>query len=154
MLLVLLALAGAVLLGVGIWYERKDGDSDAPWVGIVVGIVLLLTTLGIGIGMPTGFGVQIAEQEAFYDFNTANYLVAVDKTAAYLSQEEFESTLIQGSVERWKQAGYVSERIREWRDSVNRYNQNLARLRSLDRNIWFGLVIPNVPDRLQFIAIK
>ena len=56
-------------------------------------------------------GEGLAKWEAFYSVNSQNYEVAIDETASYLSTEEFTATLVEGSIEKFKLAGYVSERI-------------------------------------------
>jgi len=134
-----------------IWRDSiGDGEAVAIALGIIIGIVFLFPCILI----PINNGMDLAQWEAFYDTNVANYTITVDKTASYLSVEKFESQLIGGSVEKWQQAGYVSERLREWRDAVNEYNLTMASMRWVDRNIWIGVFMPPIPERLVPLVIR
>jgi len=127
-----------------------DGEITAIAVGVVASIIFLFPCILI----PINNGMDLAQWENFYDTNVANYAITVDKTASYLSVEKFEPQLIDGSVEKWQQAGYVSERLREWRDAVNEYNKMIASMRWVDRNIWIGVFMPPIPERLIPLVIQ
>ena len=102
-----------------------------------------------------GNGAGLAKWQAFYVANTQNYEIAVDETASYLSQQGFmNSTFFDGSIEKFEQAGYVSERIKEWRDAVNRYNDTIARMQYYNRNIFTGVLVPDGVEDMKLLIIQ
>lgn len=56
-------------------------------------------------------GETLYNLQAFYEANVRNYQIATDETASYLSEGEFVNKLVAGSLEKFQQAGYVSEII-------------------------------------------
>jgi len=144
----------AVILGLVVYSlvpvsKRKDKEGFL-WTGIVTGLIFL----AICIGAPLHSGAAVARYSTFYETNNINYGIAVNETASYLSQEKFENQLIAGSIEKFQQAGYVSERIKEWRDSVNGYNLNLASYRYYSENFWIGVLLVDLPDTVKTLVIE
>ena len=124
--------------------------DDWPDFCIVFGATFLLFLVPTVLATYVNNGASLARWQTFYDTNVANYAITVDKTAVYLSTSDFENKMVAGSVEKLQQAGYVSERIKEWRDSINEYNSTIASMRYL-RSSWLlgGIfVIPPIPSGL------
>ena len=137
--------------------KSKNGDYNVSTDGTIqqtIGIVLAFVLSLVLIVEPISSGAKVAEYEAFYRANYDNYGVAVDETASYLSTDKFEGYLIDGSIEKLSQAGYVSERIKEWRDEVNKFNINISRYRYLSTHPFIGILKPNLPDYIQPLSIQ
>ena len=110
----------------------------------VFGSVLTVVALGVLVGCTISNHVGLVKLQNFYEYNSVNYEITIDKTASYLSQEQFlESAIIEGSIEKMEQAGYVSERLKEWRNAINDYNETIASMKFFDSTIWFGSLVPN-----------
>jgi len=146
-----LCLALALFFG---WLAGKTKNDD--WGGIAVLFTMVATCLVVfvpTISIANSNG--LAKWQAFYTANTQNYEIAVDETASYLSQDEFaKNTLIDGSIERFSQAGFVSERIKEWRDAVNEYNTTIASMQYFNRNVFTGVLVPNEVEDMRLLIIK
>ena len=142
---ILLAIISAVLYGNGF-----NG-----W-GIVMGFSIFIAVLGTVFVATTTLSNAntLAKLEVFYEVNSQNYEVAIDNTASYLSQEQFTGSMVDGSVEKWQQAGYVSERIKEWRNAVNDYNTQIASFKYYDSNLFTSNVVPNRVQDFKFLIIK
>ena len=143
------------ITGWGIWRVANDeSGGDGETIAIVFGGIGLFCFLLI-VGMWTiANHAGLARWEAFYEINTVNYQITVDKTASYLSQEEFADVLVQGSVERFEQAGFVSERIAEWRDAVNEYNLTITSMKYFDRLPLTGCMMPDNVQSMKLLVIK
>ncbi len=144
--LLLLLCAGFIAVGI-IW-------ADELWGFVVLGggiTLLLLIILPVTTMLNSA---DYAELEAFYQANSRNYEITVDETASYLSQQEFTQTLIEGSLEKIELAGYVSERIGEWRDAINRYNLTIARMKYWDGNIFLGTLYPDAVRDAKLLSIE
>lgn len=127
-------------------------DTGMP-LSVLSSVFLFCFVLVLVIVIPTNVGESIKLQ-TFYTTNTQNYRITIDKTAAYLSDDEFVGKLVSGSVEKLQQAGYVSERLREWRDEVNDYNATLANMQYWRRNSFFGILYPKRVMELKLLIIK
>lgn len=163
-LLLFIATIGLILWGVirrqmG-WTHKKvngvphtDGETTAIAFGASLTVILLL----ICSLVPLAQGNTIYKLQAFRDANYSNYQFAADETASYLSVEKFtEGALIpiDGSIEKFQLAGYVSERVLEWRDSVNKYNIKVASLKYFNDNAFTGILIPDKIDELELLSIR
>jgi hypothetical protein len=132
-------------------YEYRNSGYFPRTLGLA-GIMLIIFCLPY---LTITNSSTVAQLQAFYDNNAKNYSITVDRTAAYLSSDNFsKSTIIEGSVEKFQQAGYISDRIKEWRDAINWYNLNLASLKYYDSNIFIGILIPDAVQDMKFIEIK
>lgn len=134
---------------------KIDMDEDIEhfigWMLCIFGGVALLLVCIIA---PISHGATAAEYTTFYETNNLNYGIAVDETASYLSQETFENQFIAGSLEKVGLAGFISERIKEWRDDVNQFNLNLARYKYYEDHPFLGVLYPDTPDYLKTLVIK
>lgn len=154
----MILLLGLVFLGLILWggirgfTRRSRGEGES--VAVVIGAILLTVMSIICPIVALQNGMNLMQLEAFYTANTQNYEFAIDETASYLSQEEFTDVLIEGSLERLKQAGYVSERIAEWRDAVNEYNLTVASMQYFNRNIFTGVLFPDGIENMKLLIIK
>jgi len=139
------------------WNKRRQGSyssGDAEGVTVVILSIAIflfyLITGGIAFNNYSG----LAKWEAFYEANTKNYEVAVDMTASYLSTQDFESKLISGSIEKLEQTGYISDRIVEWRDAVNKYNTTIASIKFYDSNWLTGSLVPDKVQDMKLLVIE
>lgn len=151
----LLAIPFVAMIVLGCFYKKPEELSDARLTGIILGALLLLALLiGCGVGTLCN-GTGLAEWQAFYTANADNYSFAVDKTASYLSAKSYrENLLVEGSIEKFKQASYVNERITEWRNAVNRYNTTIASMKYFDSNIFTGILVPDAVQDMKLLVIK
>ena len=135
--------------------HTRVGDGESAAI-IVASIVTATFYVIVGLQTLTNYN-GLAKWEAFYEANTKNYEITVDRTASYLSEQTFvEGALIpiEGSIEKIKQAGYVSERIIEWRDAVNDYNLTIASMEYFDSNLIFGSMLPDRVQDMKLLIIK
>ncbi len=151
----LLFILGIGLIILGVILCKNNDDSMGGVFAVCFGVVISITLLvALPIETMTN-GSDVAEMKTFLESNTQNYQYSVSETASYLSIDTFkEGVLVEGSIEKLQQAGYVSERIKEWRDSVNEYNTKLASLRYYDSNIFTGVLVPNEVQDMKFLVIK
>ena len=103
------------------------GCGEGQGMAATFSSIFIVVFIAILISVTFGNGAGLAKWQAFYMANTQNYQIAISQTESYLSEKEFLDKLVDGSLERLQQAGYVSERIAEWRDAINNYNLTLAR---------------------------
>jgi len=146
-----------IALGLFIWGVILMREDDMSMGGMFACIIGGLLSLVLLIMLPCTIldnGSTVAEMKIFRDTNTNNYQYSIDETASYLSEDTFTNSLVNGSIEKMQQAGYVSERIKEWRDSVNAYNTKLASLKYYDSNIFMGVLYPNEVQDMKFLVIK
>lgn len=145
-----LLIGAAIVLGLVFgWMKNRDGG----WIFFFLGIIAAVVFLIVCIAVPAGKGAALARMEAFYEANVQNYEVAADKTASYLSMEEFQALFIAGSIEKLELADEIAARILEWRDAVNRYNNKLASFTYYDQNAWVGTFYPTPPEHLKLLRI-
>lgn len=154
MILLLWGLIAGLIVG-GILLFRKGGDTkeEAGLALTITGIFAAIIFLIICIAQPLVSGSRAAQYTAFYEANYSNYGVVIDETASYLSSEDFAGMLIAGSIEKFDLAGVISERIKEWRDSVNQYNLDIARHRFYSTHPIVGILHPNLPDHVQTLTL-
>ena len=150
-----------LLLGIFLWWgldnifktRRADdwwNDNPLPGISLVVVLLLLIILPCVAIS----YSASYAKLEVFYQANSRNYEIAVDETASYLSEKDFTQALIDGSIEKIELAGYVSERISEWRDAVNGYNTQIANMKYYDSNIFLGALYPDAVRDAKLLIIK
>jgi hypothetical protein len=151
----LLLILGIGLFVMGVILYRNDEFSIGGMFSCISGTMLVI---GLLIGLPIQTfknGATVAEMQTFLESNTKNYQYSIDETASYLSSDTFkDNVLVEGSIEKLQQAGYVSERIKEWRDSVNDYNTKLASMKYYNSNIFLGVLYPNAVDDMKMLIIK
>ena len=152
-------LFGLIPLAILIWgiIEQRGGrgssDGDGYFqltFGSILSVVFFISLPLISLGN----GSDLVKLETFYKSNNQNYQITIDKTASYLSIEEFTSQVIAGSIEKTNLAQSVSTRLAEWRDRTNEYNLSLASMQYLDRNIWVGILYPNKVQDLKLLILK
>ena len=152
----LFLLLGLVFLGFivyGVYSITKAYDKDGWVVATATSILCLLGVIGAAIGVNIGAQCQLARLDAFRNANAANYGTAVEMTESLLSDTgTSEGYLVDGSLERMEQGQAVSARIAEWRDAINEYNQEVARMKRLKANIWIGGVYPSA--NLDYISVE
>jgi len=132
--------------------EEVDRDLPGGILGssIVLAVALFLLTLIIPL---CGISDRISLETFYYD-NFQNYGTAVDKTASYLSEEEFVSSLLAGSIEKLEYAGFVADRILEWREEVTHYNRGLRSYRYWQEHFLTDILFRDVAEDLQSLVIK
>lgn len=140
-------------------YEKGGNLVEEKWKEACDGFAIILGMLGltltiIGVVSTLKNGETIAQLKAFYSYNTVNYSIVVEKTASLLSTSEFENRIVSGSLEKLQQAGFVSEKISEWRTAVNQYNLDIATLKYYNDNIWTGVLVPDEIEDLRPLIIK
>ena len=148
---VVLCIAGAI--GITLT-KRWNGDFNGWCTLFVVGTVMTLIFLPVVAYWTMANGVELARWQAFDEANFQNYGVAVSEAASCLSQEKFVGVVVRGSLERFEQAGYVSERVREWRDAVNQRNLAIASMQYFNRNIFTGTMVPDAVEDMKMLLIK
>ena len=137
-----------------IWGIRLNKKDDDEGIGqLTIGGAFFVVFLLVCIIEPISNGANAARYTNFYDNNSQNYAIAVEETTTLLSIEEFENQLIAGSVEKWEQAGYVSERIMEWRDNVNKFNSDIAVYRYYSDHPLIGILFPKLPNNVHSLRI-
>ena len=148
------------VIGVGFCFwrqyvNRNEYMDSGGWA--ITGIVILALSLSVivpAITVPISSGVAVKEHKIFYDVNVNNYKATADDATTYLSEEEYRDNLIGGSIEYAGQAGYISERLAEWRDAVNEYNEWLARYEYYDSHWFIGVLYSNLPEELTYLEIR
>lgn len=156
-MIMLIWVVALVLLACGFVHQRR-GNKGCSWDGFTQGVVTFGVVICVLFGTicaakPIKAGADVARLTAFYDANYRNYGVAVDKTAAYLSEGESGGALVAGSLEKLELAGFISERMKEWRDAVNEYNQQVAVYRYYSTHLVVGVLYPDLPDYVKMLVI-
>ena len=164
MLFIIFGILGLLVISMGIYFLKKSRCSDDGWeigggISIVIGSILTIAIIIIPIVVSFDNLSKMSKLEAFYESNEQNYAITVDETRDILtaSLEKFAEQVlvpIEGSVEKWGQGQVVSERIAEWRDTVNQYNKDVNHMRYYDRNPWMGILYPTLPDDIKLIVIE
>jgi len=148
---VVMCIAGAI----GITLTKRWNGGFNGWCALfVAGTLTTLIFLPIVACWTVANGNGLAKWQAFDETNFQNYGIAISETASYLSQEKFADVVVQGSLERFEQAGYVSERIKEWRDAVNQRNLAIASMQYFNRNIFTGTMVPDAVEDMKMLLIK
>ena len=144
-----------VILGFTAWLWYRTCQDDEWGMGATL-ITIFVTLPAILIPTCWAFsnGEGLARWQTFYEVNTSNYQVTIDHTASYLSGDKYTGVIIQGSVEKFNQAAIVSERLKEWRDAVNRYNSTIASMKYYNRNIFTGVLVPDEIEDMKILMIK
>ena len=135
-----------------LWWKNKEYRG----IGIFFGCIVLFTFGSLAGGWTINNYISYPQHKAFYEVNAQNYAITVDETSVLLSQEKYISEAlipIEGSIEKTELAKTISDRIVEWRDAVNLYNQTIASLQYLDNTIWFGCMIPDEVHELKMLSI-
>jgi len=152
MLLLLTALG---MLGFLIWGSITEKYDKGNWIIGIISIGFLF--LFIGIPWSISNATSVKKLEAFYDASITNYRVTAEKTVAFLSADDIQfdsGSLVNGSIEKFKVTDIASQRLAEYRDEVNKFNNDLASYRVLDKNLWVGSIYPTPREDLKYIAIK
>lgn len=152
-----------VILGFGVvlWWvldnkfqsKRANRFWDDNPLAFLSGLFATIALIAIPITTVYN-GATLAELQVFDEANMANYGMTVDETKALLSLEAFSNSLITGSLEKFEQSGYVSERIKEWRDVVNTRNTKVASMKFWDSNILFGIMFPDAVQDMHSLIIQ
>lgn len=145
---ILLVIIGIV---VTILEYRENVDSHYGLIIVAAGVIIPIF-LGFTQYFPNL--ERKAYLESFYNSNANAFQVAADKTATYLSSDEFAKQLIAGSLEKQGLANIISQRIQEWRDAVVTYNQILQTYKLYKSNIWIGAFLPSLDDYLKPLKIQ
>jgi len=111
----------------------------------------------VSVYVPYLWVSRIASMEAFQQ-NVVNYEYAVEETSEILTISGAGNTQaiipIEGSIEKITVGELTADRIVEYRNVVNEYNETLSLNRNWDYNFWVGILVPSAPESLQFITIK
>jgi len=151
-LFLLLMIAWAVVI------TGKDAwENDVGGFFTAIAIVFLLPSFLVPTLVTMNNGAGLMKLEAFYQANSSNYAIAVDETASYLSAEKYIENAfipIEGSIEKFKQSQIASERIKEWRDAVIKYNETIASMKYYNRNIFTGILVPNRVEEAKLLIMQ
>ncbi len=139
---------------VAVWERSHKVDDKQSHFGYYIITMSLLVPIWLGVTQYFPNLERKAYLESFYNSNANTYQIAADKTATYLSTEEFTKQIIAGSLEKQALANTISQRIQEWRDAVVAYNQNLQTYRLFKANMWLGIFYPELPDYLKPLQIQ
>jgi len=111
----------------------------------------------VSVYVPYLWVSRIASMEAFQQ-NVVNYEYAVEETSEILTISGAGNTQaiipIEESIEKITVGELTADRIVEYRNVVNEYNETLSLNRNWDYNFWVGILVPSAPESLQFITIK
>lgn len=163
---------GLILMGFGLWgcYNEYNGRvsegqkrrlrfdfaCDAGYLFWVPAVILMLMCFLAWPLIYLSFVGDLAKLEAFYDASAQNYAYAVDETAAYLSLDDLieGGVFVEGSIEKFKLADSVSQRIAEYRDRTSDYNQQLTTIRKFDSHWMISAFVPTPSEHLKLIVLK
>lgn len=149
----LIGLIPLALLLWGIIVEEKEGYGEGVMQIFIGGILSLIFFLILPL-LTLSNSSDLVKLDTFYNTNNQNYQITIDKTASYLSVDEFKSQVIAGSIEKSNLAQTISNRIAEWRDQVNDYNLAIASMQYFDQNIFTGILYPNRVQELKPLVLK
>lgn len=136
------------------WVVIDDDDIIAGLgsLGILTGVIVFSFIITCSY---TGNISRIAEMDAFVETNKAVYVTTITDTALILSPESANTNIVlQGSVEKVNVGAITAERMKELRDQVTKYNNDIASFRALKNNWFTGWLYPDVPGKLKYIAIR
>ena len=134
-------------------HEVGEGEGTAVIVGSIATAIFFVVTFGMTIANHA----DLAKREAFYEANTSNYEITVDRMESHLSEQQFiENALIpiEGSIEKFEQTKYVNDRLREWRDATNEYNRVIKQMKYFDSTPMFGAMYPDEVQDMKLIIIE
>jgi len=157
--LVIVLFLAFVVWGVIQKIRNREGRSrEGEEAAIILGLIFTLV-FSIWLGLWTmQNGAGLMKWQAFYEANSINYAITVDETASYLSAEkyiDYEALIpIEGSLEKIRLASVVSDRIVEWRDSVNEYNRTIASMKYFNRIILTGIMVPDGVEDMKLLIIR
>jgi len=152
-MLLIIACVAFIIFGI-IWAIYESSKVKKMYYGLSLIVVVLLTSVLSISGIYFSNLETKGYLESFYLSNSVSYQVAVDKTASYLSEEEFTNKLVAGNIEKLQLATSISDRIAEWRNSVVAYNQQLKKYQLFNDNIVFGLFMPSLDSEIRPIVIQ
>jgi len=133
--------------------EERPSRLFQPWVWVLALVLLCAWMVWASYSSNLTNRVNLTN---FYYNNAEVYQVASDKTASYLSSEQFvgQSQLVAGSIEKQQLANIVSQRMAEWRDQVVAYNEGLATYQMWQSYPIVGILYPPLPTDVKFLSIK
>jgi len=139
-----------LLIGVIGLFKKSMLVAGGALLALIISIVIPVTTYTTSIG-------TVAELEVFYNASATNFEISRDDTASYLSEDKIQgSTLIPiyGSIERMGMGQSAADRILEYRNTINLYNQSFARYKAYSSNILFSIAYVPVPTGLKVLVIN
>ena len=139
-----------IIIGVIALIKKSMLVSGGALLALIISIIIPVTTYTTSIG-------TVAELEAFYNASSTNFEISRDDTASYLSEDKIQGSSlvpIYGSIERMGMGQSASDRILEYRNTVNLYNQSFARYRAYSTNILFQIAYVPVPSALKVLVIN
>jgi len=139
-----------IIIGIIALIKKSMLVSGGALLALIISIIIPVTTYTTSIG-------TVAELEAFYNASSTNFEISRDDTASYLSEDKIQGSSlvpIYGSIERMGMGQSASDRILEYRNTVNLYNQSFARYRAYSTNILFQIAYVPVPSALKVLVIN
>ena len=158
MIIVLIAVAISLLVGVYATWDKENASREVPRMGHGLrsgGAALLVWSVILGIALlASNISTFIASRnmEVFYNENFSVYVETIEMTQEAIYEFQQMNT-ISIPVENLKQSTNLSDRILELRIAVVSYNSALRQLRAFNDNPltnWF--VIAPSPD-LKYIRL-
>ena len=156
MLAIILLLVGLFIISLGgfIWaIQESRGRGLVGVPSLAIGIVSFIGVVTASFIWPITYldsVGKIAEMEAFYNETLSAYEYAVSATDE-IEINGAEPGII--DIAHQQQAVATSERIKELRDAVEKYNSRLAKYRRWNSTIIITDMFADPPEYLQFIRI-
>ena len=139
-----------IIIGIIALIKKSMLVAGGSLLALIISVIIPVTTYTTSIG-------TVAELEAFYNASSTNFEISRDDTASYLSEDKIQGSSlvpIYGSIERMGMGQSASDRILEYRNTVNLYNQSFARYKAYSTNILFQIAYVPVPSALKVLVIN
>jgi hypothetical protein len=131
-------------------------DDTADFVQYFLTLSLVVIFVVGGIVYVHNYS-QLVKQEVFYNIATQNYQYTIRETenvrlewAADLESEGLSTE----NLSYFGIASHYSERLKEFRDRINEYNDFIHMMRKYNKNLLFAWCLPTPSDDLKLIALE
>ena len=120
---------------------------------VIVGIVGLWWNVILGInGVNVGLE-EFPEAQAFVDYTQDNYVTVINNNNE-LAVKGLPNNPTWIPVDKMNQSLATSERIKDFLDRVNKYNENLYKWKAAEKSWYWQPYFPAVPEGLKPIRIE
>lgn len=132
----------------------SDWDLSITYFVVIFIIVFLIVSPIVYIARYE----HIATLEAFNDATLKAYTYTIDESENIhikFSESKSITTLLDaGKLTYLELSKEVSERIKELRDEIEKYNDTIALYNRMNRHFILGLFYPDIPERLKYIILE